>query len=620
MMVTSVAVVMVALAMIATHTTVEENYQQMVSQASHNTQSHIENLQSQAAGFAHVLSRNSQLAAATANGNTTELRRLLVREYREISKSNPAISTVEVTDSQGRVIMRGHSPEQHGDDKSSVPMVQQALGGDFSQGLTQSITTDKMSLDAVAPLVYNSQVVGTIKVGSYLRQNSARYLAQQGNTDVTFMVNNKVISTSLDNLRGSFSLPQDAQRHTQRGEQATDIVTIGDQGHNAAFFPLRDHNGDVAAVVINTLSRAELENTKLSAFWRTMGVVVVLTVVSLASTITIAYVITRPLEKMQQAFINLSQGDGDLTRRFPVYGKDEISKANEAINSFLDMTQHVVKEAMDGAHETATASEELSATAESLAANIGQQFKLVERTDALVNEVGENLDKTEELAVTSTEVLEDGYKMLTHLIDDFSDINSKIVKDSEAQQEMARKMQDLNTEAGRIESVLSIISDVADQTNLLALNASIEAARAGDQGRGFAVVADEVRVLAERTQSSLGEIRNIINSITASISDIHGEVDKVSQDILGISEGSQGLMKQAEDTQQKLMNTVDSSSELVRKSTFIAKKTKDLIETMREMFDLSQENKHAGENITDVSVTMSSKSNSQFTLLQRFKV
>lgn len=75
------------------------------------------------------------------------------------------------------------------------------------------------------------------------------------------------------------------------------------------------------------------------------------------------------------------------------------------------------------------------------------------------------------------------------------------------------EIQDLTSRSDQISSVLDVIRAIAEQTNLLVLNAAIEAARAGDAGRGFAVAADEVRNLARRTQSSVREVRSVIEGL-----------------------------------------------------------------------------------------------------------
>ncbi|MBV9078168.1 MAG: chemotaxis protein, partial [Methylobacteriaceae bacterium] len=66
--------------------------------------------------------------------------------------------------------------------------------------------------------------------------------------------------------------------------------------------------------------------------------------------------------------------------------------------------------------------------------------------------------------------------------------------------------------AKEIETIISVIDEIAFQTNLLALNAGVEAARAGDAGKGFAVVASEVRARAQRSAEAAKEIQSLISS------------------------------------------------------------------------------------------------------------
>jgi len=168
--------------------------------------------------------------------------------------------------------------------------------------------------------------------------------------------------------------------------------------------------------------------------------------------------------------------------------------------------------------------------------------------------------------------------------------------------------------------VLEIIADIADQTNLLALNASIEAARAGEAGRGFAVVADEVRALAAKTQSSLVQINAGVQAVVKGVELVCGANEKSATRMRGIAEETRRLIVNVAETDERLKGAVEISSNLVNKSTYIATRTKQLIELLQHIIVLSEQNNSVAGEVGGVAANLAQKSENLRGVLSRFKV
>ncbi len=243
-----------------------------------------------------------------------------------------------------------------------------------------------------------------------------------------------------------------------------------------------------------------------------LGVISVLAVViGLAAATAISRMIVLPLRYTVQLAQRVA--DGDLTQSQAVSRRDELGQLQQAMYDMTQSLRTLIGRIGGGVGQIATAAEQLSSVTAQTSAGVQKQRVETEQVAAAmhemaatVQEVAQNAEQASLAARQADQQARQGDRVVQEAIGQIGSLSGEV-------EHSAHAIEELNTESGRIGSVLEVIRAVAEQTNLLALNAAIEAARAGEQGRGFAVVADEVRALARRTHDSTEEIEGLIGNL-----------------------------------------------------------------------------------------------------------
>ncbi|MDC8783624.1 methyl-accepting chemotaxis protein [Roseateles koreensis] len=324
------------------------------------------------------------------------------------------------------------------------------------------------------------------------------------------------------------------------------------------------------------------------------GVLVIVLLVAGVLMTTMISTMLGGLERVRSALDEISAGGGDLTRRLPEQGRDEIARIAASFNLFTEKIQHILLDVRSASNSITTASTEIAMGAQDLSQRTEQTAANLEEAASSMEELTGTVRQTADAALTANQLV--------------SSASAAAAKGGEVVGQVVATMDEINASSKKISDIIGVIDGIAFQTNILALNAAVEAARAGEQGRGFAVVASEVRSLAQRSAEAAKEIKGLIGASVDrvevgsrlveaagnSMSDIVGSVQRVS-DIIGeitaaSSEQSDGI-GQVNSAVVQLDQMTQQNAALVEESAAAAESLKDQARRLTEVvsvFRLSQ--------------------------------
>jgi methyl-accepting chemotaxis protein len=203
----------------------------------------------------------------------------------------------------------------------------------------------------------------------------------------------------------------------------------------------------------------------------------------------------------------------DLSTRIDHQSQDELGLLANAFNGMMDDFESVIASVRQNASQLMQAVEQMNGFASKLQNNVSQGSSEAEQVASAMTEMSATVSQIAANAVSASEASAAASKEAVEGNQEVDNTSQTIKKLAIDISEAAGAIKNLDTDVHGIVAILDVISGISEQTNLLALNAAIEAARAGEQGRGFAVVADEVRTLAQRTQSSTMDIKNMTEKL-----------------------------------------------------------------------------------------------------------
>lgn len=415
-------------------------------------------------------------------------------------------------------------------------------------------------------------------------------------------------------------------------DKLTQYLALSQQNDSAAMLQLL--NGGIQDLsnqtgdLFNALVKINAEQAALytrgakgvydNAMQTTVGMLILVFIVTLVLAWTLVRSITNPLRKSTEFAENIAKGN--LTSHIEITGADEVSNLQRSLTAMQNSLIDTLRLIGDSSHQLAAAAQEMTAVTNQTSndlnnqnAEIQQAATAVNEMTAAVEEVARNAVSTADASNTSTTTTQLGRQRVDLTVQAIRRMGHHVEDATRQVEELAAHSQDIG-------NILDVIRGVAEQTNLLALNAAIEAARAGEAGRGFAVVADEVRALAGRTQNSTQEIENMVVAIRAGTAKVVETMQANNEQVL-----------ETLDTAQTAGNALDEIADAIllihERNTVIASACEEQAQVAREIDrnlvnirDLSIQTSGGAVQIDSASQSLSGLSHELKGMIARFQL
>ncbi|MFG8250840.1 methyl-accepting chemotaxis protein [Pseudomonas aeruginosa] len=363
----------------------------------------------------------------------------------------------------------------------------------------------------------------------------------------------------------------------------------------------------------------QLDDMRREGTWVELGLGLGAAVLGLLVLWLSARGVTRPILGVAHMLRDIASGEGDLTQRLPHTGRDELGELAGWFNRFLDKLQPIIRDVKVSVRDARSTADQSAAISSQTSAGMQQQFREIDQVatashemTATAQDVARSAAQAADAVRGADQATRDGLALIDRTTQSIDSLAANLTS-------AMGQVEQLASSSEEIGSVLEVIRAIAEQTNLLALNAAIEAARAGDAGRGFAVVADEVRNLARRTQDSVEQIRGVIEGLQQGTRDVvdamHGSHRQAQGSVEQVDEAVAALQRIGEavtvinDMNLQIASAAEEQSSVAEEINRNVAAIRDVTESLSSQ----------AEESAQVSQSLNRLANHQQGLMEQFK-